>query len=481
LLRKRKPMRILKIALFTLVIFSLNTSCFKDNDDNLIAATDINDFVYRAMKANYLYKSQIPDLADNRFASSEDYSNYLDSYTSPEELFESLIYQRETVDRFSIIREDGIALLQQLNGVITSNGLEYILYRQPGSDTDVFGVIRIVLNNSVASNLGLQRGQIFDGVDGVPLTIGNFNALLGSNSYTLNLATYNTNDTPETADDSIESTSETASLTKEIYNENPVHLTKVVEVNGEKVGYLMYNAFIAEYNDQLNNAFAELKANNVEHLVLDLRYNGGGRVDTAALLGSMVTGQFDGQLFSKLLYNEERQDDNRNYNFSSTLSSGSSVNSLDLDKVYVLTTNGTASASELVMNSLSAYIEVVQIGINTTGKTQASNLVFDSPDFGPNNINPSHNYALLPLVANSVNKNDALVPPTGLTPNIELNENPANLGILGDIEEPLFAAALEAIAASGRRLPQPINVLKPLELKTADQAVENIMYVEKEL
>ena len=481
MIAKTKPMRILKIVLFALIVFSFNTSCFKDNDDNIVINNniiEINDFVYKAMNAVYLYKSEIPNLANNRFESNEAYTAYLDSYATPEELFESLIYQREVVDRFSIIAADGIALLQQLDGVIKSNGLEFIFYREPGSNTKVYGIIKIVLTNSVASNLGLKRGQIFNAVDGVPLTSENLSALLNKDSYTLNLATYNTNNTPDSSDDTVESSSKTVSLTKEVYNSNPIHLTKVIDINGIKVGYLFYKAFTGEYNSQLNDAFAEFKASNVQHLVLDLRYNGGGSVNTAALLSSMITGQYNGQVFSKLIYNEELQELNSDYKFTNTLNGGSTLNSLNLQKVYVLTTNGSASASELVINSLKPYIDVVQIGVNTRGKTQASMPIYDSPDLGPNNVNPAHSYILLPLIANSVNKNDGLVPPTGLIPDIKLSEHPSYFGILGDVNEPLLAAALNNITSFGRPLPQQIEVLKPLENNVDNKIYDGMMFVE---
>lgn len=475
-------MRIFRIVLLAVIVFSFNTSCYKDKDDDIIINDDvneINDFVYKAMNAVYLYKSKIPNLANDRFTTDQAYANYLNSYSTPEELFESLIYQREVVDRFSYITDDGIALLQQLSGVFKSNGLEYLLYRTPGSNTKVFGVIKIVLNNSVASNLGLKRGQIFNAINNVEMTLDNYSELLSGDTYTLNFGKYNTNNTPETADDSIESTSESAKLTKAVYNENPVYLTKVIEVNGVKIGYLFYNAFTSEYDKQLNNAFAELKANNVQHLVLDLRYNGGGSVNSAVLLGSMITGQFGGQVFSKLIYNEELQDANKDYNFSNKLDNGSTLNSLNLQKVYVLTTNATASASELVINSLRPYIDVVQIGLNSRGKTQASTPIFDSPDLGPDNVNPAHNYVLLPLIANSVDKNGGLVPPTGLTPDIELGENPANLGILGDVNEPLFSIAINNITGRlSRETTQTMEVIKPLKTNVDVRINDGIMIVD---
>ncbi|MFT6842753.1 MAG: carboxyl-terminal processing protease, partial [Psychroserpens sp.] len=95
-------MRLLKISLLFILTLSL-TSCFEDRDDNAIAASEINDFVWKGMNAVYLYKDEIPDLANDRFMSNEDYANYLNSFIAPENIFESLIYQRETTDRFSVI------------------------------------------------------------------------------------------------------------------------------------------------------------------------------------------------------------------------------------------------------------------------------------------------------------------------------------------------------------------------------------------
>ena len=475
-------MRNLKITLFALLTFSLTTSCYKDKEDDIIINNDvneINDFVYKAMNAVYLYKSNIADLANDRFASYDAYSDYLDSYKTPEDLFKSLIFQIEKVDRFSIIAADGVALLQQLSGVFKSNGLEYLLFAEPGSNSKVFGVIKIVLNNSVASNLNLKRGQVFNAVDGVQMTRENFGKLLNSESYTLNFAKYNTNDTPESSDDTIEPTSQSVKLVKEVYKENPVYLTKVIESNGMKIGYLVYNSFTADYDTQLNDAFAELKSQNVQHLVLDLRYNGGGSVNSAVLLGSMITGQFNEEVFSKLIYNEELQELNSDYKFKNQLAKGQSINSLNLKKVYVLTTIGSASASELVINSLKPYIDVVQIGVNTRGKTQASMPIYDSPDLGPNNVNPAHSYILLPLIANSVDKNGGIVPPDGIVPNIERVEHPATLGILGDVNEPLLAAALNSIGGMARQLPQQTDVIEPLENTIDTKIIDDRMFVDK--
>jgi hypothetical protein len=99
----------------------------------------------------------------------------------------------------------------------------------------------------------------------------------------------------------------------------------------------------------------------------------------------------------------------------------------------------------MIINSLRSYINVVHIGTKTVGKSQASVTLYDSPNFLRQGANPGHLYALQPLVAITVNKDDLEVPPTGLVPTIQVVENVSNYGVLGDPNEPLLAAALASI------------------------------------
>lgn len=476
-------MKFLKISLLFLISLSF-TNCFEDLDDNVVPGNDISDitqikdFVWKGMNAVYLYKENVPDLSNDRFESDIEYTNYINSFNTPEELFESLIFDRQNVDKFSVILQDYIAFEQAQSGVSRSNGLEFNFYFKPGSTTEVFGIIRLVLNNSVGDILGLQRGQIFDAVNGISLTQDNLNALLNQDVYTLNFATYDDNGTEMVDDDAILPTTNSIELVKDIYTENPVHQADIIDVDGENVGYLVYNAFNSSFNNELNAAFAQFQANNVQHLVLDLRYNPGGSVLTASYLGSMITGQFNNDVYSKLVYNEDLTEFNTDFPFVNNID-GNGINSLNLSRVYVLTTNRSASASELVINSLRPYIEVVQIGDNTVGKTQASVTIYDSPDLSPNNINPNHTYAMQPLVANSVNVNDVAVPSNGLSPDIELIESPRNFGTLGDINEPLLAAAIADIEGLGR-FGQTHNTPKPIRTDINIKPSEEILYIDSD-
>ena len=436
------------IALTLLIGFSYG--CFEDNDDNATGSSSVKDFVWKAMNSVYLYNANVPDLADDRFITDSDYNNYLDGYSSPETLFESLVYDRENVDRYSIITSNYFELEQSLSGVAKRSGAEFNFYLVPGSTTEVFGIVRLILPNSNASQTSLTRGQVFNKVNGTTMTTSNYRSLFSSDTYTINLANYDDNNSDDISDDSISDTAEDITLIKSIYTENPVYKTEVFNLNNKKIGYLMYNGFVGEFDSELNNAFGTFKTENIDHLILDLRYNPGGSVRTATVLGSMITGGFNNQVFATLKYNEDLQNNNYDYVFTDELTNGTSINSLNLDKVYVLTSGASASASEMIINSLKSYITVVQIGSTTVGKSQASQIIYDSSNFGRVNANPTHTYALLPLIAITVNKNNTVVPSSGLVPDIEFKEKAANYGILGDPTEPLLEAALNEIQISGR-------------------------------
>ncbi|WP_346881580.1 S41 family peptidase [uncultured Algibacter sp.] len=453
-------------SLFILLLISFSIfSCFEDNDDTPIKSSSINDFVWKGMNLRYLYKSNIPDLADNRFATDAQYQDYLTNAGTPEELFESLIFERATVDRFSWIVDDYFELERQFQGTTGTNGMEFGLFASPNSTTEGFGVIRLVLPNSPADNMGLKRGDIFYGIDGNRLTNNNLPTLLGQDTYTLNLGIYNDNGTADRADDSIDPINRDVTLSKVQYTENPIFLNSIINVGGENVGYLMYNAFTRGSENGLNTVFADFASNNIQHLIIDLRYNPGGSVGTTTFLASMITGQFNGDLFERLIFNENFQSDNRDLNFTNQLPNGSTINSVNLNKIYALTSSRSASASEGLINGLVPYIDVIKIGDSTTGKTQLSRTLYDSPNFQRQGANPNHTYAMQPLIGIGVNKNGEDVPGTGLVPSLgfEYVERPLDYGVLGDRNEPMLAIALADIEGSTTKL---LDITKSSQAKT---------------
>ena len=104
----------------------------------------------------------------------------------------------------------------------------------------------------------------------------------------------------------------------------------------------------------------------------------------------------------------------------------------------------------MVINSLDPYIDVVHIGDTTSGKYQASITLYDSDNFGRSGANRNHFYAIQPLVLKSLNKVGFTDYDDGLIPDIMLEEDETNAGVLGDSEEPLLKAALDMIGTGQR-------------------------------
>ena len=190
---KKKTLYIMKTykLLLATTLFSLFfTSCFEDKDDNPINTLEINNFVYRGMDSYYLYRDLVDDLIEDK-ANSTTFNNYLNGFDSPEALFESLIYDRQNTDKFSWIVDDYIALEQQFDGITKSNGMEFGLERYVPGGNELYGIVRFILPNTSAETNGLQRGDLFNAVNGVQLTVNNWRSLLSQDNLTLNLAEYN--------------------------------------------------------------------------------------------------------------------------------------------------------------------------------------------------------------------------------------------------------------------------------------------------
>lgn len=462
----------IKKYLLLLVIPLLFTSCFEDMDDNIRPAStvDIQDFIYRGLNFFYLYKEDTPELADNVFESQEAKTNFLKGFDSPESLFDYLISPQ---DRFSRLFDNYIAIENALSGVSLSNGMEFGLVYYPDNSRNVFGYVRYVLPNTDADIHGLKRGDLFTTVNGTQLNESNYSSLLSEDNYTIGLAIYDGSGFTPTGDE--------VSLTKIEYDENPVHISRTLDINGHKIGYLMYTSFITRYDVELNNAFAQFRADGITDLVVDLRYNGGGSVATATDLASMITGQFNGEVFYQEFWNADRQPQYAsNGLFDSKISNGASINSLNLNNVYFLTTQSTASASELVINGLSPYINTIQIGDNTTGKFQASFLMYDSPDFSRSGVNLGHTYAMLPLVFKTANKVGHTDYNDGLFPDIPINENFFDLGELGDPNELFLAAALSQITGAPFTAPDQFLTMEELPVSQKAKPLQGVMVVDME-
>ncbi|PHQ28876.1 S41 family peptidase [Leeuwenhoekiella nanhaiensis] len=446
----------LNIAAF--LVLALSWSCANDRDDELgpVSFLEIKNFIYDGMQLYYLYKPEVPELANDFFESRDARNDFLNSFDTPENFFYNGVVA--PVDRFSFITDDYRELERSFAGISKTSGIEYGLSLDRNDPNFAFAWVRYVLPDTPASAAGVERGMLFNSINGERLTTtanadGTYSLsarsreLLNLDVFSIDLAEFDTND-------DLQPTGVSIDLTQVEYTENPVFIAKTLTVNNRKIGYLMYNAYRRNFDVQLNNAFAQFKADGIEDLVLDLRYNGGGSVETAIDLTSMITGQFNGQVITKQRWNPEIQaflesDDPESLidRFDNTISNGNAINSLNLSRLFVIGTGSTASASELTIIGLEPYIDVQTVGTTTVGKFQASITLYDSDNFSRNDdsLNPSHFYAIQPLVYTYENSAGTVGPPSGIIPDFELRENLTNLGVLGDESEPLLSLALDQI------------------------------------
>lgn len=482
--------------ILVLLVVAVTFSCSKDDDLSLpntvdpdgSADVEVQDFMWKAMNFWYFWQANIDDLADDRFESTEEgraeYTAFLDSAEDPAAFFDSKLQYIE--DRFSFYNEDYRELTNSLAGISKSNGLEFGLVRFQDSE-DIFGFVRYIVPNSNASTVEIQRGDLFTGVDGQTLTTSNYiDLLFGENdTYTLNMADFdNGNITPNDIE---------VSLTKqEGLAENPVFIAKSFTIAGENIGYIMYNQFTNEYDDDLYSAVEDLRSAGITNLVMDLRYNPGGSVNTTRLLASMIYGTNTSDLFLRKRYNDKLQEqfnDSQLEIYFADKVNGNNINSLGLNKVYVLTSSSSASASELLINSLEPYMDVIQIGDVTRGKNEFSTTLVDDRDnsylYTPsrvNNINPDNQWAIQPLIGRNENADGFFDFTSGLQPDYELKEDYSNLGILGEENEPLLAKAIEVITgATGKRdftVKYPINIISSSKEKSlmSDRMVDDTVY-----
>lgn len=263
---------------------------------------------------------------------------------------------------------------------------------------------------------------------------------------------------------------------KATYN-NPVIFSNVKEdIEGHRIGYLVYSGFEAGFDQELFNVFKDFKNKNVTDLILDLRYNGGGHTMSANLIATCIAGTASqGKVFSSLRYNDERmaklnnkrEDELFAYSSYPNLGTSLSAGSLNLPRVYCLVGNGTASASELVINSLEGIdLDVILIGEKTTGK----NVGMEYEEYTVRN----NTYRVVPITFQSYNAKGFGEYEKGFEPDILMDEtNPYNeQGVFyihkdyGNNEEPLYAKAIELITGTNPAPQTRSAVVNTLDGKT---------------
>jgi len=417
-----------KLFSIALLLFIVFISCKETPTSGSGENAEVNDWIRDEMDLYYYWDQYVPDKADGTLA--------------PEIFYKSI---QEPNDRFSFISDDVQSLLDDLNGSSVSAGYSPAFGQISGTD-EVFIIVEFVYPDTPAAEEGLKRGDIILGINGTRLDTLNYIDLFyteGSTSFTMGQANFN----EEQERYILTETGEIITANAGQIESDPVVYTSIIDTSAHKVGYMFYSRFTTGEEDvflnSLNNALIDFKNQGVTELIVDLRYNPGGRVSVAtafanALVPSIHTQNED--VFIEYEYNEEFtnaivvQQGLDSPNLTTRFSEG--VVNMGLDKVYFLITGSSASASELIINGLEPYMDVYSIGTNTVGKFYGSFVLFD---------NDISNYAIVPVsfkYLNAVGITDFV---KGLEPDFPAAENLFEPYPIGDTNDPLFSTAIEHI------------------------------------
>ena len=213
-----------------------------------------------------------------------------------------------------------------------------------------------VFTDSPANAAGLARGQRILELNG--RTIAAIEAAEGVNAV---LGTTPLDFTMRRPDGS----EFTVTIAQDIVTIDPVPQFRIIPVQGTPgVGYIELATFISTANAEFDTVFGQFASAGVTDVIIDLRYNGGGLVSTAELLGDYLGGAVAQNLvFSATEFNADRAAENNRTEFFELRG-----NSLNLSRLVVVATSSTASASELVTNGMEPHVETVIVGADTFGK-----------------------------------------------------------------------------------------------------------------
>ncbi|MGM0944634.1 MAG: S41 family peptidase [Bacteroidota bacterium] len=323
-------------------------SCQTTDDPTPNPQTDVvKDAIFSTMREWYFWNQELPNQINTA------------DYSSNEELLDDIIFK--PLDRFSYITTQQ-AFQNAFVGRNAGHGFGFAF----NSEERLF--LTFVFEESPAGKDGWQRGWEIIQINGKPIaeyqtSSGGYNFELGpadpgiSNSFNFRLPDGSTT---------------TRTNIKAEYQSNSVLHQDVFQIGNKKVGYWVYQSFKATAgltptrSQEVENSMNYFIGEGIEEFIIDLRYNGGGSVAVAEqILNYLIQPANSG----RLMYTNKLNDIKTSFNDSENFSK---LGSLNLNRLIFITSRGSASASELVINSLNPYMDLVLIGDNTFGKPVGS-------------------------------------------------------------------------------------------------------------
>jgi len=347
--------RLTTLLLFSIIMLT-GCSLFDDEPSYPSPAScsteDYNQYVYDMMKRFYYWYKEV------------DPGNQIDpkdtiAYPTPQSLIDALKYT--PLDRFSGVTN--AASFNQLfdEGEFIGVGLRFITDEL----TDNL-MVASAITASPAALAGISRGDRI-------VTINGYAANGISDNWTAAWGPREVGYAVELEVEHPDGGTEIININKAVVSIDTTQSSTVINTPTGNIGYLHFTNFLnSTAIAQLDNQFENFTSSNINELIVDLRYNGGGSVKTARYLGSLIGGNKTADTrFTQMIYNKKS---NGYDGYKVTYNFNELSNSLDLSRIFFITSGGSCSASELLINSLlpNNGIDVVVVGSTTCGKPVGS-------------------------------------------------------------------------------------------------------------
>jgi len=440
-----------KVAAIVLAV-TLTLSCRKEEPavkDGFNENVAVNYFTRNMLLQFYLW-------ADER---DEELHDGWDFYADPFQNVKDIRYvtpEGKLADRWTAVYDDISELTAQVSGSYQTYGFGYRLYYESSGSKKIVAVVTYVYAGGPAEKAGLRRGDVIATVNGTAMDTDNYvnvveNGFYGSGQLSLGVYGKEAHVVLNSVD---------------MYCD-PVLQYKVFDVNGKKVGYLVYTSFVADSYQRLMEACKYFKNEGVTELVLDLRYNGGGLVKAEYTLASMLAPEqavTNGELYQKNIYNsyvakQLTNDSNFTTKFKFE-NSGKKYEystadcNVPLAKIYALVSSSTASASESLLTGLGPYLDIEILGEQTHGK-YCSGIIESAAEwyeeakksipesYYEGGVKYAADWGLYVMIGLYADKNgETPCMPDGFIPDVTVKDNPVDGYMLGDPDETMLKAAL---------------------------------------
>ncbi len=340
LLKIMKALALVLILLSLVLLFSTCSLIFssnepepetkKENKTETETELTANEQVYEKFKEWYLWYNELPEIDPESYETIHDVVNAL----------------RTKIDRWSFAGSYSEIMDLYQRGDFKGFGAGFIL------DSDNKIKITHVYKHSPMGKLGVERGWIVESVNGISVPeIDKINSALAST------------DTVQFLMIDLEGNDHHFQMKKEQFSLNTVLHYSVHKIETYRIGYIVFNSFVSTSIKELETAFNHFVSKGINQLIVDLRYNGGGMVNVANTLCGMIGGEkINGQNIAYTTHNDKKTNLDK-----STVLKYEGV-SLNIDEVTFIVSGGTASASELVINNLTPFMNVNLIGNTSYGK-----------------------------------------------------------------------------------------------------------------